>query len=919
MSEPRGSAPAGGRLGGVATDAPSTEYPSDREADIVLHDGSTVHVRPVRESDRDAVHRFLLGISSESIVFRFFGAANLEWATDWTLNVDYADSYGLIAVSGSPAVVVAHAGYVSIDRERAEVAFLVADAWQGKGIATILLAHIADYAHQHGISSFVAEVMAVNHKMIEVFRESGFEVEVKPTPDALEIEFPTSMAPQALERFQERDRLASVAAVNSVLAPASVAVIGASRRRATIGGELLQNIVAAGFDGAVYAVNEHGGQIGSLTAYRSVSELPEPVDLAVVIVPADRVMAVVRDCAALGVRAVVVISAGFAEIGGDGRRRQAELLNTCREAGIRLVGPNCLGVLNTSAAVRLNATFAPHQAAAGAIGFLSQSGGLGIAIIEAASRLGVGLSSFVSVGNKADLSSNDFLQYWEQDAGTEVALMYLESFGNPRKFARVARRFARSKPVVAVKSGRSPAGARATASHTGALLSASDVTVDALFSQAGVIRTDTLAEMFDVASLLAKQPLPKGDRVAIVTNAGGPGIVCADACAAAGVQVPEPSTALSQRLGSRLPKTASLANPIDMIASASADDYRHTLTELGASAEFDAILAIFVPPLVTEAADVAAAIRDVAAADLSCPIAAVFMTAEGPPPGLASDGVAVPGYQFPEEAAQAVALAARYGRWRSRPDGEVLRPDPADVERGAAIISHELAGGGWMSPAAVSELLECYGVPQVRGRLERDTAGAVAAAAELGWPVALKGFAPGLLHKRDVGAVATELATAAQVRDAAERIRASVSAAGFELDGYLVQSMIEGGVELLVGMVHDESFGPVVACGAGGTQTELLKDVAVRITPVTDVDADEMLQALRMFPLLTGFRGSTPCDIAAVRDVIMRVSAMVEAHPQIAELDCNPLIAGSDGALVVDARVRLHDVAPTPPVPSVGR
>ncbi len=651
-----------------------------------------------------------------------------------------------------------------------------------------------------------------------------------------------------------------------------------------------------------------------------MSELPEPVDLAVIVVPADRVVAMARECAERGVRALVVISAGFGELGDDGRRRQAALLAACRDGGMRLVGPNCLGVLNTSTAVQLNATFAPHQAAAGGIGFLSQSGGLGIAIIEAASRLGVGLSSFVSVGNKADLSGNDFLQYWEQDPGTEIALLYLESFGNPRKFARVARRFARSKPLVAVKSGRSPAGARATASHTGALLSASDVTVDALFRQAGVIRTNTLAEMFDVASLLAQQPVPEGDRVAIVTNAGGPGIVCADACAAAGVQVPKPSPTLSQTLASSLPETASLANPIDMIATATADDYRQTLTVLADSGEFDAILAIFVPPLVTAAADVAAAIRDVSAANRLRSIAAVFMTAEGPPSELARDGTAVPGYQFPEEAAQAVALAARYGRWRSRPDGEPLAPEPTTVERGAAIISHALAqGGGWMSPTAVSALLNCYGVPEVSSRLVRDSAGAADAAAELGLPVALKGVARGLLHKRDAGAVAVGLTTAAQVRDAAEQIQVSVAAAGFELEGYVVQAMIDGGIELLVGMVQDQSFGPVVACGAGGTNTELLNDVAVRIPPVTDLDADEMLRALKIFPALTGFRGSAPCDVTAVQDAILRISAMVEAHPEIAELDCNPLVARPDGAVVVDSRIRLHYAPPAPPVPSVGR
>ena len=897
----------------------SAPYPADRETDVVLHDGSTVHVRPVREDDRGAIDRFLHGISLKAIELRFFGLPDLQWVTDWSVNVNYVDRYALVAESGTPRTIIAHAAYVGVESDRAEVAFLVADGWYGRGIATILMAHLAEFAHARGFTTFVAQVMAANHPMIEVFRDSGFEVEVRCTRDAIEVEFPTSMDPHALERFQERDRIAAVAAVRNVLAPRSVAVIGASRRRGTVGGELLHNVVSAGFTGTAYAVNEHGGRLDSLDAYRSVTELPEPVDLAVVAVPAGRVLDVVRGCAAAGVRAVVVISAGFAELGGEGRHRQAELVAICRDAGMRLVGPNCLGVLNTSRDVQLDATFAPHQAAAGDVAFLSQSGALGVAIIEAAARLGLGLSSFVSVGNKADLSGNDFLQYWEQDRGTDVALLYLESLGNPRKFARVARRFARRKPLVAVKSGRSPAGARATASHTGALLSASDVTVGALFNQAGVIRTDTLAEMFNVAALLAEQPVPAGDRVAIVTNAGGPGIVCADACTAAGVQVPEPSVELAAKLAADLPNTASTANPIDMIATASAEDYRKTLATVVGSGEFDAILVIFVPPLVTDAIDVATAINEVAATTGGCPIAAVFMTAEGPPRELAADKTTVPGYQFPEEAAQAIALSARYGRWRSRPEGVTLSPDLRSVAHGAAIVSRELAGGGWMSQRAVVELLECYGIPQVPARFVADGHGAVDAAGELGMPVALKGVAAGLLHKRDVGAVALALATREDVRRAAEEIRDAVSNVGYELEGLQVQAMIEGGVELLVGVVQDENFGPVLACGAGGTNVELVKDVAVRITPVTDLDAAEMLRALKLFPLLTGFRGSRPCDVAAVEDVILRVSVMVEAHPEIVELDCNPLIACPDGAAVVDARVRVHDASPTPPVPSAGR
>jgi acetate---CoA ligase (ADP-forming) len=894
-------------------------YPREAEADVVLRDGSTVRVRPVRDGDREALRAFFDGVSQDAIWFRFFTMANLDWATDWAADVDYRDRFGLVVETGSPRQIVAHAVYVR-DGDCAEVAFLVSDAQQGQGIATILLAHLAARAAAHGITTFVADVLPANHRMIAVFRESGFAVDVRRTRDSVRVEFPTSLSPEATARFRERDRTASVAAVAGVLSPRSVVVVGASRRRGTVGGELLHNIVKAGFTGSLYAVNEHGGSIHGITAYRSVSDLPAPVDLAVIVVPAPRVVAVARECVAAGARALVVISAGFAEVGGEGVERQHELLEVCRASGVRLVGPNCLGVLNTQPGVALNATFVPRQATPGTIAFLSQSGGLGIAIIEAAARLGVGLSSFVSVGNKADLSSNDFLQYWEQDPATSVALLYLESFGNPRKFARVARRFSHTKPVVAVKSGRSAAGQRGTASHTGALLAASDVTVDALFAQAGVIRTDTLAEMFDVAAFLSKQPVPAGDRMAVLTNAGGPGIVCADACQAAGVQVPEPSPALATLLACHLPQAASVINPIDMIATATAEDYAGTLGRLADSGEFDAILVIFVPPLVTDARDVAQAIRRTASAHQECAVAAVFMTAQGPPAELSDDALSVPGYQFPEEAARAIAHAARYGAWRARPAGAALTADPETVAAGAAVIDAELARGpGWMTPQAVDELLTLHGVTQAPARVVGSVNAAAAAGRELGWPVALKAVAAGLVHKRDAGAVATSLRTPAELQRAAKAMQASVTAAGYDVRGFIVQPMISDGVELIVGMVQDTSFGPVLACGAGGTNTELLKDVAVRITPVTDRDAPEMLRALKLYPMLTGYRGSPACDIAAVETLLVRVSAMVAAHPEIAELDCNPVIVRPDGAIVVDARVRLHEPAPPRPAPSVGR
>ncbi|MBV8987127.1 MAG: GNAT family N-acetyltransferase, partial [Solirubrobacterales bacterium] len=528
-------------------------YPRDREAEVALRDGSTVHVRPVRRDDKAAIRVFLEGVSEESIGFRFFGLPNLDWVADWSVDVDYADRFALIAETGSPSSIIAHAAYVRMDAKRAEVAFLVADAWQGKGISTVMLAHLAEVAEQHGISSFEAEVLPQNHRMVQVFRDSGFPVDMRATPGSIWIEVPTSLSPDAVARFEERDRVSAIAAARAFLEPQSVAVIGASRRRDTISGQILHNLLSSGYSGELYAVNTKADRVQGLPAYRSLSKIERPVELAVVVVPAAQVPNVARECAAIGVQALLVISAGFAETGEEGASLQRQLLAICRDAGMRIVGPNCLGVLNTAPAVALNATFTPHQPTPGRVAFMSQSGGLGIGIIERAGSRGVGLSSFVSVGDRVDLSSDDFLSYWERDEATDVALLYLESVGNPRKFARVAPRFARRKPLLVVKSGRSAAGARATSSHTGALLSASEVTVNALFEQAGVIRADTLHELLAVSSLLAAQPAPKGDRVAIVTNAGGPAIMCADACQADGVEVPQLGPELQDKLAQFLP------------------------------------------------------------------------------------------------------------------------------------------------------------------------------------------------------------------------------------------------------------------------------------------------------------------------------------------------------------------------------
>jgi acetate---CoA ligase (ADP-forming) len=915
-------------------------YPRDREADVVLRDGSTVHVRPVKAADAAAVHAFYQGLSQESLTLRFFsGFPNLDAAVRWATEVDYQRRYGLVATSGDVGTegsgepqggapvgrVVAHAGWErEPDRpDRAEVAFAIADRMQGHGLGTILLGQLAEAAHRAGVTAFTAEVLPQNHQMVRVFRDSGFPVTTNAVPGLLLVELPTSLSPEALERFEQREQVAAAAAMRAFLAPRSVAVVGASRRRGTVAGELFHNLLAAGFNGPVYPVNPNTPVVQSVLAYPSLAEVPGPVDLAVLVVPAPAVVGVAREAAAKGVRALVVISAGFAETGPEGAERQAQLLRVCRDAGMRLIGPNCLGILNTDPEVRLDATFGPFVPLPGRVGFLSQSGALGLAIVDYANALGLGLSSFVSVGNKADISGNDLLHYWEQDDRTGLVLLYLESFGNPRKFARIARRVARSKPVLAVKSGRSAAGARATSSHTGALLAASDVTVDALFRQAGVIRTDTLAELFDVASLLANQPAPKGRRVGIVTNAGGPGIMCADACEAQGLEVVELSPELRAKLAEGLPAAASVTNPVDMLASAPAEHYRRTVALVVASGEVDAAIVIFIPPLLTEPAQVAAAVRAAAAAG-QVPVLSVIMTAGELPREPDESGARLPTYRFPEDAAHALARAAEYGSWRERPEGQVPELPGLRRDEAAALLADALAGGPggpegpgeprWLAPDEVATLLDCYGLPLAESRLADTPEEAGAAAEELGGPVALKAVAPGLLHKTEARGVVLDLVGAAQVRAAAEEMAAAVAAAGHTLERFLVQQMVGDGVELLVGVVNDASFGPVVACGAGGTAVELLKDVAVRITPLTDRDAAEMVRSLATFPLLDGYRGAPKADVPALQDLLLRVGALVEAHPQVAELDCNPVMVLPQGAVVVDARVRVEPATPQPPL-----
>jgi len=875
------------------------DYPAHEAADVVLRSGSTLRLRPIRPEDATPLSEFQGRLPADSVYFRFFGAKGPDAATARAAcQTDYHDRFGYVGDAAGRIVAAAHYVRSAHDPSLAEVTFAVDEKLQGQGIGTRLLERMAEIARARGVTTFEARIAGSNPRMLDVFANCGFPMLRRAGPSGNLVVVALTPTADFEEKSAGRSGKAAAASMARLFEPRSVAIIGASRERGKIGAEILHNIVSAGFRGKIFPINPSATEIEGVRCYPRLADVPHTVDLAVVSVPAAAVPAAIDDCAAKGVQGVVVITAGFSETGEEGRRREAALLEKIRDAGMRMVGPNCMGLVNTDPAVSLNATFAPTYPPEGRVALSSQSGALGLALLDYAARLNLGISTFVSVGNKADVSSNDLVQYWAEDPRTDVILLYLESFGSPGVFARIARRVARRKPIVAVKAGRSRAGARAASSHTGALAE-SDTVVDALFRQAGVIRTGTLEELFDVAALLAHQPVPVGRRVAIVTNAGGPGILAADACEAQGLQLPALAPETAAALRAFLPAAASVANPVDMLASAPPDHYVRTLKLVLADPNVDSLLAIFIPPIATDADAVASAIVDGTREARDKPVLAIFMSARGAPPILQS----IPSYAFPEPAAIALARAVEYGEWRRRPAGAVpefsdVRADDAREVVGAALAR----GGGWLDPVECDRMLAAFGIPTASVRLVKDGASAAAAASEIGFPVVLKAVGPSILHKTEVGGVRVGLESAAAVRDAAAQMASRLEG----LTGFLVQAMVPGGVEVIVGVVRDPTFGPLVVYGSGGTLVELLSDVAFRLHPLTDADAAAMLEEVRGTALLRGYRGAPKADEAALQDLLLRVSALVEACPEVREMDLNPVKVLGRGASVLDARIRVE-------------
>ncbi|HXI30700.1 MAG TPA: GNAT family N-acetyltransferase [Vicinamibacterales bacterium] len=886
---------------------------------VILRDGTVALVRLTTPADRGALRDFFHQLSPESHRRRFFTLADpAEVLIDaFSDSADPARRATLLVLRHRDGEVrpIAVGSYVDLGHRAAEAAFAVADGFQGKGLGTILLERLATLATASGFRRFEAQVLPENAAMLEVFQDSGFEIRSKSECGCVTVLLSLNPTCESVASTERRQAIATVASMHPLMTPRTVAVIGASRDRGSIGHRVLKAIVDGGYTGAVYPINPHATDLEGLVCYRSIADVPSAIDLAMIAVPPQAVVEVVEQCAAARVKSLIVITAGFAETGPEGRALQQRLLDVTRGRGMRMVGPNCMGMLNTDPDVRLNASFSPVVPPAGRVAFSSQSGALGLAILELASERGVGLSSFVSVGNKADVSGNDLLEYWEADARTSVILLYLESFGNPRRFARLARRIGRSKPIVAVKAGRTRAGSRAAGSHTAAL-AASDVAVDALFHQAGVIRADTIDEMFDIAACLEAQPLPRGRRVGIVTNAGGPGILAVDACDAAGLTIVPTTAQTRQRLSAFLPAAASVGNPVDMVASATPDAYRRAIETVLTADECDALLVIYAPVDPAHADDTVQAIRSGiadarAAGGAGKPVLACLMAGHGRRLPLAVADERIPTFAFPENAVRALARAVTYAEWRAKPPAlfwnfEDIRVDDA---RSACRQSIEAHGDGWLSNQDVATVLGAFGVTLAAGMVAHSAEEAVAFAQVLGLPVAAKLAARSVTHKSDIGAVRLNLATDAAVRRAYGEITArAAQIAGAGIDGVLIQQMVAGGVETMIGISDDPLFGPLVGFGLGGIHVEVLGDVRFRIGPLSDRDADELLHEIKGLPLLQGYRGHPPADLGALRELLLRISRLAIEVPEIAELDLNPVIAMSpgNGCRIVDARIKVR-------------
>ncbi len=873
------------------------DFPEHWEADVVLSDGGTVHLRPITPDDAERLLAFHGRLSERTRYFRYFGPYPRMPKRDLVRfsTVDHLDRVALVASLGDDIVAVGRFDRLA-SGDSAEIAFVVEDVHQKRGLGSILLEHLAAAARERGLSRFVAEVLAENGQMVRVFRDAGYVVSREFEEGSLHLEFAIDPTEQSVEVARSREQAAEARSVHNLLHPRSVAVIGASTDPTKIGNAVLSNLLSADFTGPVYPVNAEHRSVRGVRAYASVLDIPDDVDLAVVAVPASGVDEVMDACLAKGVKALLVVTSGFGETGPDGRSAELRLAAEARSHGMRVVGPNALGVLNTDPKVRLNATLAPRLPARGRTGFFCQSGALGTAILADAAERGLGLSTFVSAGNRADVSGNDLLQYWETDPATDVVLLYLESFGNPRKFARLARRLGRTKPIVAVKSGRHAV----TPALAATSVRMDEASVQALFEQAGVIRVESLAQLFDTALLLAHQPLPAGHRVAVVGNSTAIGLLAADTALAQGLEL--------------------AGDPVDIGPQGGPEDFAAAVREALLRPDTDALVVVFVPPLAVPGTAFARALREVVVETGSAkPIASTFLAVEGVPDELAVPGPggapgrgSVPSYPSPERAVLALSRAMRYARWRSAPQGTFTRPEGIDAEAASTLVTALLAEGeGQVDDESAVRLLACYGIDVVPFRVVSSADDAVTAAEALGYPVAMKATDDRLRHRYDLVGVRLDLGGEEAVRAAYEALTAVAGESGA-----YVQRMAPKGISCTFGLQDDPSFGTLLSFGLSGLVSDLLGDRAYRAVPLTDTDAAALVRAPKAAPLLAGYRGDVPADLAALEDLVLRLAALAEDLPEVRSLALEPVLASAAGAFVSSARMTVgpppsrHDSGP---------
>ena len=868
-------------------------YPLLAEADVVLRDGTVARLRPIRPGDAEAIHRFHAGQSEESIYLRFFAPIRQLSQRDVErfTTVDYVDRMALVATIRDEIIGIGR--YDRVTPESAEVAFNISDHYQGKGIGSVLLEHLAAIAQEHGISRFEAEVLPQNRKMLSVFADAGYEVSKRYEDGVVVLHFDIEPTAQSLSVRFAREHRAEAVSVSSLLNPRSIAVVGVSRRERAIGHQVMRHILDAGFAGEVYPVNPEGGTLLGTQAYPSVSDLPGPVDLAVVAVPAAAVPGVVEECAAKGVHGVLVISSGFAEVGDDGARLQQQVLRIARDNGMRVIGPNSFGVINNDDSVRLNASLSPSIPPAGHLGLYSQSGALAVANLDSATRRNLGVSEFVSAGNRVDVSGNDVMQYWIDDDRTKAVGLYLETMGNPRKFSRIARALAANKPVIVVKSF-----VGAVPGHRVRSATVRPHAFGSMLAQAGVIHVENVHQMFDAAQLLLHQPLPRGNRVAIVTNSHQLGTISAGNAAAWGLEVTH--------------------GPVSVRTEATAKEFRVAVDAAFADEHVDSVVVCFIPPVGALDHDVVEAVRHAALrSEKPCVATLLGMrgvdNAEGnlvpeDPGGDATDGPrqAVPLYGMPEDAIRALGLATRYGTWREKDKGEPVVRD--GIRRSAAreIIDRVLADypeGRALTDDESHELLAAYGIDLWR-RVEVDSAAeAVAAADSLGYPVVLKSLSPLVRGQSLLDGVRVDLRDADTVAVAFETMDQNL--APLDANYFVVQKMANRGVSCVLGSVEDPLFGPVISFSLAGSPTELIGDIAYRIPPLTDVDAREIVDDIKLAPLLNGHRGATPVDRAEIEDVLGRLSLMSDDFLELASVVLNPVMAHAQGATVLGAEIQV--------------